>query len=76
MYADTHPKGNLKFHDPLITADSVQAMGTCDSFAIVSDWERRLQQVPGFSAVDIQNQKKDAGQVQFTLSISSSGMER
>ncbi len=81
MYAlttQTPREGNLKFHDLLITADSVQAMGTCDSFAVVSDWERRLQQVPGFDVVDIQDQKKDArtGQVQFTLSISSSQTER
>ena len=76
----THsPKeGNLKFHDLLITADSVQAMGTCDSFAVVSDWERRLQQVPGFDVVDIQDQKKDArtGQVQFTLSMSCARTEQ
>jgi Tfp pilus assembly PilM family ATPase/Tfp pilus assembly protein PilN len=74
----TPKEGNLKFHDLLITPDSVQAMGTCDSFAVVSDWQRRLQQVSGFSVVDIQDQKKDArtGQVQFTLSISASRMER
>ncbi len=81
MYAltiQTPKEGNLKFHDLLITTDSVQAMGTCDSFAVVSDWERRLQQVPGFDVVDIQDQKKDArtGQVQFTLSVASSRMEQ
>lgn len=66
-------QGNLKFHDLLITADSVQAVGTCDSFAVISDWQRQLKQVSGFDAVVIQDQKKDArtGQVQFTLSMSS-----
>ena len=76
----THcPKeGNLKFHDLLITTNSVQAVGTCDSFAVVSDWQRLLKQMPGFGVVDIQDQKKDArtGQVQFTLSMSSARMEQ
>jgi Tfp pilus assembly PilM family ATPase len=76
----THcPKeGNLKFHDLLITADSVQGVGTCDSFAVVSDWQRLLKQMPGFGIVDIQDQKRDArtGQVQFTLSMSSARMEQ
>jgi len=71
----THaPKeGNLKFRDLLITMDSVQAVGTCDSFAVISEWQRLLKQIPGFDAVDIQDQKKDAqtGQVQFTLSMTS-----
>jgi hypothetical protein len=71
----THaPKeGNLKFRDLLITTDSVQAVGTCDSFAVISEWQRLLKQIPGFGAVDIQDQKKDArtGQVEFTLSMTS-----
>ena len=75
----THcPKdGNLRFHDLLITADSVQVVGTCDSFAVVADWQRVLNQTGGFGAVEIQDQKKDArtGQVEFTLSMSSSPME-
>jgi len=70
-------EGNLKFHDLLITADAVQAVGTCDSFAVISEWQRSLKQVPGFDVVDIQDQKMDgwAGQVQFTLSMSSTRME-
>lgn len=81
MYAlTTHAprEGNLRFHDLLITAESVQAIGTCDSFAVISEWQRLLKQIPGFDAVDIQDQKKDArtGQVQFTLSMTSGRMER
>ncbi len=76
----THsPKeGNLKFRDLLITADSVQAVGTCDSFAVISDWQRQLRQVSGFGAVDIQDQNMDSrtGQVQFTLSMASPRMEQ
>jgi len=74
----TPKEGNLKFHDLLIAADSVQAVGTCDSFAVISEWQRLLKQVPGFDVVDIQDQKKDArtGQVQFTLSMTSARMER
>lgn len=81
MYAlTTHtPKdGNPKFHDLLITTDSVQAMGTCDSFTVISEWQRLLKQIPGFDVIDIHDQKKDArtGQVQFTLSISAARKEQ
>jgi Tfp pilus assembly PilM family ATPase/Tfp pilus assembly protein PilN len=74
----TPKEGNLRFQDLLITADSVQAVGTCDSFAVISDWQRVLKQVPGFGVVDIRDQKKDArtGQVQFTLSMASARMEQ
>lgn len=76
----THaPKeGNLKFQDLLITADSVQAVGTCDSFAVISAWQRVLKQVPGFGNIDIPDQKKDAktGQVQFTLSMAPARTEQ
>jgi Tfp pilus assembly protein PilN len=70
-------EGSLKFHDLLITADSAQVVGTCDSFAVVSDWQRLLQQMGGFEVVEIQDQKKDArtGQVEFTLSMSLRPME-
>jgi Tfp pilus assembly PilM family ATPase len=69
----TPKEGNLKFHDLAITTDSVQAVGSCDSFAVISEWQRLLKQIPGFDVVDIQDQKKDArtGQVQFTLSMTS-----
>ena len=81
MYAlTTHtPKdGNLKLHDLLGTAESVQVMGTCDSFAVISDWQRLLKQIPGFTVIDIQDQKRDprTGQVQFTLSVSSARKEQ
>ena len=73
----TPKEGNLRFQDLLITTDSVQAVGTCDSFAVISEWQRLLKQVPGFGVVDIRDQKKDArtGQVQFTLSMASAPVE-
>lgn len=71
----THvPKeGSLKFRDLTLTTDFVQATGSCSSFAVISEWQRLLKQVPGFDVVDIQDQKIDAatGQVQFTLSMTS-----
>jgi Tfp pilus assembly PilM family ATPase/Tfp pilus assembly protein PilN len=77
LTAHTPRTGGLRCHDLLITADSVQAVGSCDSFAVLSEWQRLLKQMPGFSAVEIQDQKKDArtGQVQFTLSMSSAGVK-
>lgn len=71
----TPGQGNPRFDDLLITPDSVQAMGTCDSFAVLLDWQQMLKQ--NFSTVEIQDQKRDArtGQVQFTLSMSSARVE-
>jgi Tfp pilus assembly PilM family ATPase len=74
MLATHTPKdGNLKFHDLTITTDFVQAVGSCDSFAVISEWQRLLKQIPGFDTVHVQDQKIDArtGQVQFTLSMAS-----
>jgi Tfp pilus assembly PilM family ATPase/Tfp pilus assembly protein PilN len=69
--------GGLRFHDLLITTDCIQAAGSCDSFTVLSDWQRQLKQMPSFNVVDIQSQKKDArtGQVQFTLTMSTAGAE-
>jgi hypothetical protein len=74
----TPREGNLKFRDLLITGDSVQATGSCDSFTVLADWQRLLGQMPGFDTIEIQDQKKDArtGQVLFTVSMTSTRMER
>jgi Tfp pilus assembly PilM family ATPase/Tfp pilus assembly protein PilN len=78
LTAHAPKEGSLKLHDVLITGDSVQAIGSCDSFAVVSDWQRLLRRIPGFDAVSIQDQKKDAqtGRVRFTLAMSSTRMEQ
>lgn len=70
--------GNLKLGDLLITPDSVGAVGSCDSFATLSEWQHLLEEIPGFDIVDIQNQKKDAqtAKVHFTLSMSSARTEQ
>jgi hypothetical protein len=74
----TPREGNLRFRDLLITPDSVQAMGSCEKFAVLADWQRLLRQMPGFDTVEIQDQKLDArtGQVLFTVSMTSTRMER
>ena len=64
--------GSPRFHDLLITSGSVQALGSCDSFAVLSEWESRLKRMPGFAVVDVRDRRKDTktGQVHFTLSMS------
>ena len=48
-------QANLKVDDLLIGADTVSIKGTCDSFESVYQWQRLLQDVPGFGSVDVQN---------------------
>jgi hypothetical protein len=69
----TPTQGNPRLYDLLITPDSVQAMGTCDSFAVLTEWQQLLKQIPSFDTVKVQDQKRDArtGQVHFTLAMSS-----
>jgi Tfp pilus assembly PilM family ATPase len=60
----------LDVDDLLITADSVRITGACDSFESVYEWQRLLQQVPGFGQVDVDAQKRpQTGVVQFTMLI-------
>ena len=60
----------LDVDDLLITADSVRITGACDSFESVYEWQRLLQQVPGFGQVDVDAQKRPlTGLVQFTMLI-------
>jgi len=68
------PAGHeMKLNDVLVAKDSVRVTGKCRSFSVLSEWQRTLEQIPGFDTVDIANPKKDAqtGQVHFTLSLSS-----
>jgi len=60
----------LDVDDLLIAGDSVRIMGACDSFESVYEWQRLLQQVPGFGQVDVDAQKRpQTGLVQFTMLI-------
>ncbi len=65
--------GSIVIDDLLIAADSVRVTGNCDSFATLSDWQRVLEEIPGFDIVDRPNQKKDVqtGKVLFSLSLSA-----
>ncbi len=71
----THqPSGHeMKLNDVLVAKDSVRVTGKCNSFSVLSEWQRTLEQIPGFDTVDVAHPKKDAqtGQVHFTLSLSS-----
>jgi Tfp pilus assembly PilM family ATPase len=64
------PGKPLDVDDLLIAGDSVRIIGACDSFESVYEWQRLLQQVPGFGQVDVDAQKRpQTGVVQFTMLI-------
>lgn len=69
----TPVRGNVRLHDVLITGASVRIMGSCDSFATLSEWQQLLATTPGLQVVNVPNPKKDAesGKVLFTISLSS-----
>lgn len=66
-------EGGPRLDDLLIAADSARVTGSCNSFAAVSEWQRMLEEVPGFDIADGPNPQKDAqtGKVRFTLSLST-----
>jgi len=78
LSAHTPAEGHLTLDDVLVVADSVRVMGACDSFATLSQWQHRLEELRVFGVVDTQNQKKDAqtGKVHFTVSLSSAKTEQ
>ena len=69
----TPSQGNVKIDDLLITPESVRLNGTCDSFESVYQWQRLLQEIPGFALVDVQDVQKEpkSGAVHFTIVVSS-----
>ena len=72
------PSGeNVKVDDILIATDTIRVSGTCDSFKSVYQWQRLLQEVPGFTLVDVKDPQKEpkSGVVQFTMLLSSSIQE-
>jgi len=76
--ANTPSQADMKVDDLLITADAVRVNGTCDSFESVYQWQRLLQEVPGFTLVDVPDVQKqpDTGLVQFTMLLSSAIQEK
>ena len=68
---------NIKIDDILIAADTVRINGTCDSFEPVYQWQRLLQEEPGFTFVDVKDIQKQSksGVVHFTMLLSLSTQE-
>jgi Tfp pilus assembly protein PilN len=62
---------DVMIQDLLITADHVKVQGSCRSFEQVYQWQHRLEAVPGFDKVRVEQPSHDAqkGQVSFTMSI-------
>jgi Tfp pilus assembly PilM family ATPase len=60
---------NMDISSMLITAESVRVTGTSRSFDSVYKWQRRLQQIPQFSTVDVRK-GSESDPVQFTILIS------
>ena len=76
--ANTPPEGNIEIDDLLITTESVRLRGTCNSFESVYQWQRLLQETPGFTLVDVQDVQKDprGDAIHFTILISSAIQEQ
>jgi hypothetical protein len=55
-----------------ITGDLVRLMGSCKSFTTLSQWQRTLEEIPGFQVIEVPNPRKDnsTGRVHFSLSLS------
>jgi len=71
-------QANLEVDDLLIASEAVRISGTCDSFESVYQWQRQLQEIPGFSRVDVQELQKqsESGAVHFTILLSSALREQ
>lgn len=61
----------------LIAGDSARIVGTCDSFEAVYQWQRLLQEVPGFTQVEANDVQRlpGSGLAQFTMIISLQSQE-
>jgi len=66
------PAKKLTLDDLFVATDSVRVTGRCDSFGTLLEWQRMLEEIPGFENVDIPSPNRDAetGMVDFTLSLS------
>jgi len=69
---NTPSESNIRINDLLITTDSVRLKGTCDSFDSVYQWQRLLQEIDGFTLVDVQNPQRNpkGDTIHFTILIS------
>jgi Tfp pilus assembly PilM family ATPase/Tfp pilus assembly protein PilN len=68
----TPATAHLKLHDVVITADSVRIAGSCDSYAILMDWQHQLEAIPALHLVDVRPTKDaQSGQVKFTISLAA-----
>ena len=75
--ANSPSRVNVKVDDILIAANTIRVNGACDSFESVYQWQRLLQEVPGFTLVDVKDVRKQpkSGIVHFTMLLSSSTQE-
>lgn len=64
-------RGDLRLNDVLINADFIRIMGSCDSFETFSEWQRLLESAPGLYLTETPQPKREAGKVQFIVSLST-----
>ena len=74
----TPPEININLDDMLITTESVRLTGTSQSFESAYNWQRRLQDVPQFSTVEVRDiQREPEGElVHFTVLVSFATKEQ
>ncbi|NIP53341.1 MAG: pilus assembly protein PilM [Phycisphaerae bacterium] len=69
---NTPSESNIKINDLLITIESVRLKGTCESFDSVYQWQKLLQEIDGFTLVDVENPQRNpkGDAIHFTILIS------
>jgi Tfp pilus assembly PilM family ATPase len=69
---NTPSESSIRIDDLLITTESVRLKGTCDSFDSVYQWQKLLQEIDGFTLVDVQNPQRNpkGNAIHFTILIS------
>ena len=69
---NTPSESNIRIDDLLITTESVRLKGTCDSFDSVYQWQRLLQEIDGFTLVEVKDPQRNpkSNVIHFTILIS------
>ena len=75
---NTPPETNINIDDILITTESVRLTAISQSFESAYNWQRRLQNIPQFSTVDIKDpqQESEGKLVHFTVLVSFATKEQ
>jgi len=73
LTATAPAQAKVEIDDLLIAPQLLRMTGTCSSFEALYQWQRALQNQPGFDSLEVTDIQKlsDSGLVRFTMSVSS-----